>query len=109
LNEAWHKWRLQIRNDMHISPFRDMRFVTFNHLNAVARGGNPTANLRPACRLPRPNVEGYKPPERWLRNLFEDGLKETLETSQLPVNVSKINDCMKRLDPTYHITESGVQ
>lgn len=41
-------------------------------------------------------------------NLFEDGLKETLETTRLPCNVSKINDCMKKLDPTYRLDETGV-
>lgn len=41
-------------------------------------------------------------------NLFEDGLRETLETTRLPCNVSKINDCMKKLDPTYRLDETGV-
>lgn len=40
-------------------------------------------------------------------NLFEDGLRETLETTRLPCNVSKINDCMKKLDPTYRLDETG--
>jgi hypothetical protein len=55
----------------------------------------------------RPDVSQYRKPERWLMNLFEDALKETLETTQLPCNVSKINDCMKRLDPTYRLDETG--
>jgi hypothetical protein len=57
--------------------------------------------------MARPSTRQYGAPERWLRNLFEDGVRETLETTVLPVNVSKINDCMKRLDPTYRINESS--
>lgn len=53
-------------------------------------------------------MHSYRKPERWLTNLFEDGLKETLETTRLPCNVSKINDCMKKLDPTYRLDETGV-
>ena len=55
----------------------------------------------------RPDVSQYRKPEKWLLNLFEDALKETLETTRLPTNVSKINDCMKRLDPTYKLSETG--
>lgn len=49
----------------------------------------------------------FRKPEKWLLNLFEDSLKEVLETTRLPCNVSKINDCMKRLDPTYNLSETG--
>ena len=69
--------------------------------------GKQTPNRTRCCRAPRPATDDYKPPERWLRNLFEDGLKEALGTTSLPINVSKINDCMRRLDPTYTIGESG--
>lgn len=59
-------------------------------------------------RAARPDVSHYRRPEKWLFNLFEDALKETLETTRLPCNVSKINDCMRRLDPTYRLDETGM-
>lgn len=40
-------------------------------------------------------------------NLFEDALRDVLECTRLPCNVSKINDCMRRLDPTYKLEETG--